>query len=496
MSRGSRWGGAAALSAAALALASAPVAPAQVAGTPSTPILGAVGSTAPEFVGKQARQRPVHAPEPPQHPFMAPNGLSNLHNDAYQTDAYRWRGPLGEETATDSALFFRECASITFDSEGRLVTICVGLDHPVLALLDPDTLDPLATYDLPPRQPGGTDNPFTDFSGGGYFYLDHRERVVAPTTTRHILVIGQTEEPGFELKRDYDLSGVLAADDKIISALPDWRGRIWFATRDGVTGWVGRRSGEVHPLDLGEPIGNSFMVDERGSVYVVTDGALYRLRARQGEVRTLWRHEYENTGEVKPGQTQAGSGTTPTMIGDGQWVAITDNADPINVVVVRRSRDPRRPRVVCEEPLFEEGASATDQSLIGAGRSMIAENNYGYTLAEVESGGDGIAPGLQRVDVDRDGQGCKTVWRSEERAPSVVPKLSLRSGLVYTYTLPPEEEDAWYLTTLDFRNGKTVYSRLAGAGLGFNNNYAPVTLAPDGTAYVGVLGGVTMFRDG
>ena len=83
------------------------------------------------------------------------------------------------------------------------------------------------------------------------------------------------------------------------------------------------------------------------------------------------------------------------------------------------------------------------------------------------------------------------------RAPSVVPKLSLRAGLVYTYTKPKRNDmtDAWYLTTLDFDTGKTMYSRLAGTGFGYNNNYAPVTLAPDGTAYVGVLGGLTMFRD-
>ncbi len=49
---------------------------------------------------------------------------------------------------------------------------------------------------------------------------------------------------------------------------------------------------------------------------------------------------------------------------------------------------------------------------------------------------------------------------------------------------------AWYLTALDFRTGRTVYRRLAGTGFAFNNNYAPVTLGPDGTAYVGVLGGV------
>ena len=42
--------------------------------------------------------------------------------------------------------------------------------------------------------------------------------------------------------------------------------------------------------------------------------------------------------------------------------------------------------------------------------------------------------------------------------------------------------------------GAMVYRRLAGTGFGFNNNYAPVTLGPDGTAYVGVLGGVVAFR--
>ena len=82
-------------------------------------------------------------------------------------------------------------------------------------------------------------------------------------------------------------------------------------------------------------------------------------------------------------------------------------------------------------------------------------------------------------------------WRSDEIAPSVVPKLSLANGLVYTYTKPPlgNGEDAWYLTAIDFDTGHTLYKRLTGYGLGYNNNYAPVTLGPDGTAYVGVLGG-------
>src|SRR4029434_11295114 len=86
-----------------------------------------------------------------------------------------------------------------------------------------------------------------------------------------------------------------------------------------------------------------------------------------------------NSGMRKPSQVDAGSGTTPTIL-PGGLVAITDNADPMNVVVYRTARHlPRRlSRVVCEVPVFRKGASATENSLLGSGRSLIVENNYGY----------------------------------------------------------------------------------------------------------------------
>jgi hypothetical protein len=474
---------------------------AQTTGVTPPPITqGPMAGDIRPFEGSPATPDPFSLPLVPRNPFMAPNGVSNLHDDAYQTDTYRWSGPLGRRTRTQSAFYVapglaRECASITFDSRRRLVAICVGLDRPVAAIIDPRTLTPLATYPLPPRQPGAG-NPFTDFSGGGYFYLDRSDRVVAPTTTRHIFVIAETPGPGLERRRDYDISGRLAADDKIISALPDWDGRIWFASRGGVVGWVNRHSGKVHTRDLGAPIGNSFAVDELRGVYVVTDAALYRLTANDGRVRVVWRHGYPNDGTVKSGQTQAGSGTTPTIMGGGRYVAITDNADPVHIMVFKRAARPRGRRVVCRVPVFHKGRSSTDQSLIGAGRALIAENNYGYSIPATQNGGV-TAPGLERVDVNRSGRGCHKVWHSEARAPSVVPKVSARAGLVYTYTKPPrsDDQDAWYLTALDFDTGRRIWRRLAGEGLGYNNNYAPVTIAPNGTAYVGVLGGLVKFRD-
>jgi hypothetical protein len=175
-----------------------------------------------------------------------------------------------------------------------------------------------------------------------------------------------------------------------------------------------------------------------------------------------------------------------------EYVTITDNADPINVVVYRRGDGGE----VCRAPVFAQGQSSTDNSLIVTDRSIVVENNHGYTGPASTQNGQSTVGGVERVDVLPDGS-CRKVWHSGERAPTSVPKLSLAGGLVYVYTKEPREDgnDAWYLTAIDFDTGATVYKRLAGEGLGFNNNYAPITLAPDGDAYVGVLGGVVRLAD-
>jgi len=501
---------------------------AQVPGLPVAPIpADPLGGSVSPFEGLEAVPKPVAGvTEPPRNPFMAPNGHSNIHDDAYMTDTYALPGPLGDGSEP-SSLFTRECGSITFDSQGRLVTICVGLDRPVLALLDPHSLVTLAALPLPSRNPGGG-NPFTDFSGGGYFYLDQRDRAVIPTNDRHILVVSITDGPQFAIVRDYDLSAKIPSGEGIVSVLPDWDGLLWFVTRGGLVGTIERGDGTIRAMRRsGEGISNSFAVDETGGIFIASDRALYRFDANsKGAPKVSWRVVYANSGIHKPGQSDAGSGTTPTLMGK-KWVAITDNADPMDVVVYRRALrlHPRRTRhkrgrsarrrakakarFVCSAAVFGKGAGSTDNSLIGTNRSLIVENNYGYLISASDLSGGESVPGLTRIDVVKKKRGrhakkrkrrarfrCRTVWTSGERAPSVVPKLSLANGLVYTYTKPPRQDglDAWYLTALHFRTGRTIYRRLAGTGLGFNNNYAPVTLGPDGTAYVGVLGGVVAFE--
>ncbi len=462
----------------------------------------ALGPKPPAFIGAPAEPDAIPSNTVPRHPFMAPNGRSNIHNDGYQTDAYDGPGPLGESMQVTSTFLASDCASVTFDSRGRIVSVCVGVAQPTLRVLDPTTLQTLASMGLPNRDPLTTDPTklFTDFSGGGYFYLDEQDRAVVGTYNRHIKTVRTADDTGapkLTVVRDVNLNRVIPSNDKLISALPDWSGRLWFVTVRGIVGTISPDGKTIRSVRTGEHVGNSFAVDDDGGVYIVTDDALYRYdAAADGTPTVTWRQEYENDGRLKPGQTQTGSGTTPTVMDDGM-IAITDNADPINVVVYRRDRAVSGDREICRIPVFERGASSTDNSLVAAHHSLIVENNYGYRGPTSTLLGQTTKPGLERIDVDPVAGTCTRVWRSDEIAPSVVPKVSLAAGLLYTYTKPAgNTSDPWYFTAIDFRTGRTVYKQLAGSGLGFNNNYAPVTLGPDGTAYVGVLGGLVALRDG
>src|SRR5205807_10499783 len=139
-------------------------------------------------------------------------------------------------------------------------------------------------------------------------------------------------------------------------------------------------------------IENSFATDQNGGVYIATNRKLYQFGAGPAGVpKVVWQVTYPNSGESKPGQVDDGTGTTPTVM-PGGFVNITDNADPMDIMVyrtaahpfksVRRHHHRRRvalPRQVCKVPIFSHGSSADENSIIAAGRSMIAQDNYGYT---------------------------------------------------------------------------------------------------------------------
>jgi hypothetical protein len=454
----------------------------------------------PEFIGSPATPKHIFATTIPRNPYMAPNGQSNTHDDTYGSDTYEVGGPLGIHSNVLSSYLgtqadpIAECATVTFDHAGRIVTVCIGSTTVRLFLIDSRTLETLASLDLPPKP---TDS--VNFSGGGYFFLDNLDRAVIPTTSREMWVVPEAGA-SFSLPIKYDLSSVVPEGDGIESVLPDFTGRLWFVTEGGLVGTLDSTGNLLGTMQLeDEKITNSFSVDQWGGVFIASDHAMYRFDAgAHGQPVITWREAYDRGTRTKPGQMAQGTGTTPTLMGN-DYVTITDNADPyMHVLVYKRPKEVNGDRLVCSEPVFQDYEGATENSLIATDKSIIVENNYGYSSYTATMNGATTEPGVTRIDLDERG-GCHTVWTNNEvSVPSVVSKMSLRNGLVYTYSKPvgPGTTDPWYFTALDFYTGETVFEQLAGTGFYYNNNYSGLYLGPDGkTEYVGVAGGLVAMHD-
>jgi hypothetical protein len=475
----------------------------------------------PHFIGAPAVAKPIPAQPVPEDPFMAPNGESGVHLDAYQSDTYPFAGPLGHSPEVNSTFLGALCATLTFDKEGRIVVVCANF-RPTLYLLDPVTLEPLATFHLPPYPIGSN-----KFGAGGYFFLDNEDRAVIPTPSRDIWRIKEVNQPtGTRFEKDHtcasDLPQLISESQVIISTFPDSHGLLWFTTSgnpddpDTEPAMVGTANPDpalidhctikLYTLPSGESINKSFAVDpdpSRGGVFVVSDHQLYRFDASSdGTPMVTWHEPYDRGTGIKPGQRVQGSGTTPTLMGT-RFVTIADNANPkMHVNVYRRAANANGPRLVCSEGVFQQNASDTFNSLIATQSSISVENNFGYEDPTSTLFGQTTTPGITRIDLDEDGDSCHTQWTNDkESVPNVVSQISLVTGLEYTYTKDPSPADApytdaWYFTAVDFHTGETVYKVLAGTGVLYDSYYSSVYVGPDTkTAYVGVIGGLVRIHD-
>jgi hypothetical protein len=485
-------------------LTAAAVLSATAAAAQAIPIADPLPTTLPQATGGAFTATPFARTAAPQNPFMASNPNNNLHDDPWMSDAYNRPGPLGAPalTTTSGAMPAALCGSLTFDRAGRILSVCPSIASPITArVIDPRTLTVTASYVLGTPNPAGP-TAFQNFTGGGYFFLDGRDRIWSATKSSHLVVLAENAT-GTKLSKvaDYDLTRVLNSSERVTSALPDFHGKVWFVSKkDGKVGILDPRTRRIGILTTHEEIENSFAVD-RDAVYIVGDRKMYRFSNRGGRPHVDWSVTYKNSGVHKPGQVDAGSGTTPTIM-PGGYVAITDNADPMDVVVYRTAtRLPKaRKRTVCEVPVFGKGASATENSLNGSGRSLFVENNYGYQDPFGARSGTPTTAGFARVDIKADGSGCVKRWTNTTvSAPTVVPKLDTATGLIYTYERVPSPvatEQPYFWAAIDAQTGATAWTRYAGSGLSFNNNYAGIAVGPDRALYLGVIGGLVKLADG
>ena len=473
----------------------------------------------PAYYGAPAQAKDLGAVEGFEHPYLAPEGTNGMHGNSYNTGTYNYAGPLGVDPVVRSRsmnVFGGLVATLMFDSKGRIMCISGNVVGFRLLLMDADSLEILAETRLPQR--ASTREFFrtldfskisNDTSGGAYCHLLKGDRPLIANSDNVIQIYYVDEsgkKPVWKVEKEWDVSSCLPDGSYITDAIPDYEGNIWFVTRPGQVGYVEKGTDEVHMITLeNEEIQNTLAVCADG-IYIVSDYAMYRFEigADKKPVFT-WRTEYDRGSALKPGAINQGSGTTPTLLdcprSDGttaRLVAITDNADErVNVVVYERESG----KVLAEQPVFEKGHSVSENSLIAFGRSFIVENNYTDTGSGFLERNPTGYPGIVRIDMNADCDGCSIAWESDEAAPTVVPKLSTGSGLVYVYTREingdiPKNAVAWYLTAIDFTTGETVFKVFTGCGRNWNNSYGPITIGPNGAAYVGVFNGLVSVSDG
>ncbi|MFF2556074.1 hypothetical protein ACFVUS_34040 [Nocardia sp. NPDC058058] len=372
---------------------------------------------------------------PPANPYLGPVGTATMHGDAESSDATPLPGPGTGNVRADFHEEAAACPTILQGADGFPQALCTKIVDraPEVLLLDPTNGNTLATLNLTKGS----------LLGGVYAYLDEQDRMVTVDGSGELLRIGHERDGnGWKLtitSRTPIAQAVTAhcggGDcDHVAAVMPDFDGRVWFATDNGAAGFADPATGAAKAVELapGEMVANSISSAPQG-VTIATDHALYLLRAdSSGNPYVVWRRAYDRGPARKPGQLSWGTGATPTFFGAGsgtEYIAITDNAATKENLLVF---DTATGNTVCSVPAID----GTENSPIGAGNSLFVASTYGYPYPQLPANAGPSQPasapftgGMTRIDVT--GSGCSVVWTNT--VPSAaVPRLSVADGKIYT----------------------------------------------------------------
>ncbi|MBL1076086.1 hypothetical protein JK358_16935 [Nocardia sp. 2] len=373
---------------------------------------------------------------PPANPYLGPVGTATMHGDAESSDATPFPGPGTGDIRADFHEQAAACPTILQGADGLPQALCTKIIDraPKVLLLDPNSGDTLAALDLTKGS----------LLGGVYAYLDDQDRMVTVDGSGKLLRIKHERGgSGWRVFIDSEVDVTQAVTghcggngcDAVSSVMPDFDGRVWFATDNAAAGYVGL-DGVARSIVLGpgETVANSISTAPEG-VSIATTHALYQLGVDgAGNPRVLWRQPYDRGPARKPGQLSWGTGATPTFFGPGsgtEYVAITDNAAPKENLLVFETATGRQ---ICATPAVD----GTENSPIGSGSSLYVASTYGYPYPQLPADAGPSQPasatftgGMTRIDVT--GSGCTVVWTNQ--VPSAaVPRLSVADGKIYTVT--------------------------------------------------------------
>lgn len=437
---------------------------------------------------------------PPANPHLGPLGTATMHGDAESSDATPFAGPGAGNIVGEFRELAAACPTILQGADGLPQALCTKIVDraPTVFLLDPASGQPLASLDLAKGS----------LLGGVYAYLDNSDRMVTVDGSGKLLRIGHRHDgDGWTVFVDSatEISAAVTGHcgggdcDAVSSVMPDFDGRVWFATDNAAAGFADPATGAVRSIVLGpgEQVANSISSAPQG-VAIATTHALYLVDVdAAGAPRVVWRRPYDRGPARKPGQLSWGTGATPTFFGPGsgtEYLAITDNAVPRENLLVF---DTATGAPVCSVPTVD----GTENSPIGSGTSLFVASTYGYPYPAVPEGAGPSEPasapftgGMVRVDVE--GAGCRVVWTNSALS-AAVPRLSVADGKIYTVTrhtvIPTGSAgltDTFHYAVVDAATGRVETEQPIGATAIHNTLQMVGTIAPDRTLYQGTMSGL------
>lgn len=239
-------------------------------------------------------------------------------------------------------------------------------------------------------------------------------------------------------------------------------------------------------------INNTIAVSPQGVFFVTngydeitrrcTSGYLYSIGfdTTTGQLKFNWQPQsYKNSGFLKPGQKNIGSGTTPTLFDgvDGtEYVTITDNAYPqMNVVVYKRGDGHR----VSEVPVFPKMRGCDEASLIGVNGRVIVENNFGHTVDFPHSQYVANEPGIALIQVEQECK-SKVIWDNDHLNVFGMSMLARKSGVIFANTgdwnvAEASTKGALYsISAIDSWDGREIWRIPLGQGRQYCRDYGGV----------------------
>ena len=393
-----------------------------------------------------------------KNPFAGPK-TAFMHDDALSSDVFSGISPKGDLTFTFET---KQGAvpTILLGSDGFLQVICVRNESsdgsmqrtPYLLLLNSESMETLASLKLP----AGT------ALNNIYGYLNQNDELMLANgkSIYQIAHIQQNNTWEFNIKAEFKLESV-ADDFEFVGITPDWEGNIWFASYDSQAGFLNPKNGQFSMISLSnikdEIVANSISSSPAGTA-IATTHSIYVLNLKNGKPEILWKADYDRGTKVKPGQLSWGTGSSPSFFGPKtgyEYLTLLDNGTEGTRLNIYNSE---KGNLIASELAFEgDPQQGSENSPIAFGNSVIIASTYGFPYPASSSATDEkgeLKNGVQRFDVNDDGNGAKAVWYNKNIRSTSVPKMGKDSGKIH-FISEDEKEDQFY-TELDFKTGKIV----------------------------------------